>query len=160
VNALWDLPAPLDVMTVGAVRAVIWLAELLVVTPTRNMLRLGIGFAIVYWLAVWASLAMGRWGADATRHVRKGNDFFEFAPGRSAGWGWIVGLIRFQVVGEAWVAGVSMLVGYACFAGLVVIGVMGEWLAVLVGAWALRRALAVRARRRGPWWQVRSDVDG
>lgn len=158
MSALWQLPRPLDVISVVIVHCVIWLFKLLIVRPTRNTLALGPGWAVAYWLAVWLSFALGQWGSAAIHQVRRGNDFIEFAPQRSAWAGRVVDLIRFQVAAEAWVAGSATVVGYGSFVVLMVVGVAGEWLVVLFGAWLLRRALAARARRRGPWWQQRSDL--
>lgn len=158
MNAIRQLPAPLDVIGWCVIRLVVAAFKLLVVRPTRNTLALGPGWAVAFWLAVWLSWSLGSWGSAAIHQVRRGNDFIEFAPQRSAWAGKVVELIRFQVAAEAWVAGSATAVGYGSFVVLMVVGVAGEWLAVVAGAWLLRRALRARAQRRGPWWQQRSNL--
>ena len=149
----WALPAPFD--------AVLWICleavELVVTTAVRmssNVGEFGAAWVLAYWLAVAALAHLGGWGAHRIRRARQGADFFEFNPQAGGGsWvGRIVLVFRAQVVAEAWLAGVATVVGYGGALGLLLVGLAWRWLAVLVGAWALLKALEVR-RRRTPWWR-------
>lgn len=153
---VWALPAPLDVLAwcaVLALRLLWWLLR----TPTRNLGELGPGWVVAYWLAVAGSWSLGRWGADAIHKVRRGNDFWEFSPDRSAWAGSVVALIRLQVAGEAWLAGGALAAGYSSLAVLLFVGIVWRWVpvVVIVAAW-----LRWRTVTRRPWWTAGDDLVG
>lgn len=153
---VWALPAPLDVFAwcaVQFVRLVWWGLR----TPTRNVAELGPGWVVAYWLAVVGSWSLGSWGAAAVRNVRRGNDFWEFAPDHGSWVGSIVKVIQFQVASEAWFSGGAMVIGYSSFAALVAVGILWRWVpvVVIVAAW-----LRWRSHTRRPWWTPGDDLVG
>lgn len=149
----WALPAPFDALAWVTLEAV----ELLLSTAMRmssNVGELGTAWVLAYWLTVAALLHLGSWGARRIRRARLGNDVWEFDPSRGAGGGWlgrVVFFFRLQVAAEAWAAGLATAVGYGGALSLLAVGLAWRWLAVIVGLWALARALELR-RRRTPWW--------
>lgn len=149
----WALPAPFDALAWLTLETVelVWST---VGRMSRNVGELGTAWVLAYWLTIAALLHLGHWGAHRIRQAREGADFFEFDPSRGGGGSWvgrIVFFFRLQVAAEAWAAGLATLVGYGGATLLLAVGLVWRWLALLVGVWAVARALELR-RRRGPWW--------
>jgi hypothetical protein len=144
------IPAPFSWMADGVILAVrgLWM---LAAHITGNISALGPAWVVAYWLLLVGLWNLGTWGAHAVRGVRRGNDAFEFDPGRRGG-SWLgrpaAFVIRAQVAGEAWAATMATVIGYGGALVLLVIGVVWQWLLVGFGVWAMTRAAEARRRTR------------
>lgn len=153
-SALWALASPFDAAAVGvAVLAeCVWLAA---VRATVNLRTLGPAWPFAYWLAVAGLFHLGLSGWAQLRHVRRGNDHWEFDPERRGGdWAGRAGIagVRWQIRFDLFRAGWSTMVGFGGSFALIVVGVLWTWL-LTIGA-AVVLAAAVRARwlgRTAPW---------
>lgn len=143
------LPEPFG----SAAHALVWALHglfRLLLHISSNVASLGLAWVLAYWMAVFGLWSLGSWGQARLRKVRSGNDIFEFNPTSKGGdWlGRINSVIRLQVQGEAWAAGVATVVGYAGSVLLLTIGVFWAWLTVVVAWWVAARAMRARRLRR------------
>lgn len=132
---------------VWVIRGLYWV----ILRITENVIVLGLWWVVFYWLLLFMLLHLGSLGSGLVRETRQGNDYLEFDPSRRGG-DWAgrrrVAIVRLQIKLESTLATSSLLIGYLGAGGLLLVGFLGLWLAPVLSALVLRRALRVRQARK------------